>query len=172
MNYGLAIRNLGLLYEQGRGVAKDEAEAARLYRRAMALGDTRAQVRLALLLQDGIGVPRDEQAALKLLQEALAENDSAAPAHLAKLKDRMARAASEARIRSRTGPAAITAEALEGGGLHAGAQALRRHLATNPNDAQAQFGLGALQFVSAVERLSQELYRYGLAPAHSLPLLD
>lgn len=50
---------------------------------------------------------------------------------------------------------------LEGGGIAAGCEALAAHLARNPGDDQARFGLGVLQFLRAVERLGQSLHRHG-----------
>ncbi len=48
------------------------------------------------------------------------------------------------------------------GKLDAGESALRAQLRKVPNDDQARFGLGMLQFLTAVEGLGQGLYRYGL----------
>lgn len=47
------------------------------------------------------------------------------------------------------------------GRLAAGEKALTAHLKQQPDDDEARFGLGAIQFVQAVERLSQSLYEYG-----------
>lgn len=44
----------------------------------------------------------------------------------------------------------------------AGGTALHAHLAKQPTDAQAQFGLGVVEFFSAVETLGQSFHRYGL----------
>jgi hypothetical protein len=51
---------------------------------------------------------------------------------------------------------------LNSGELAQGETALRARLANQADDAQSQFGLGTLQFLQAVEGLSQSLYRYGL----------
>jgi hypothetical protein len=51
---------------------------------------------------------------------------------------------------------------LHSGDLAAGEQALLARLKTNPRDDQARFGLGALQFIQAVEHLGRALHRYGL----------
>lgn len=50
---------------------------------------------------------------------------------------------------------------LHGGGIAAGCEALAAHVARNPGDDQARFGLGLLQFIRAVERLGQSLHRHG-----------
>ncbi len=48
------------------------------------------------------------------------------------------------------------------GKLAEGERALIAHLEKHGTDDQARFGLGALQFMRAVERLGQDLYRHGL----------
>ncbi len=48
------------------------------------------------------------------------------------------------------------------GKLAEGEAALVEQLTERPDDAQAQFGLGAVQFLRGVERLMQSLHRYGL----------
>jgi TPR repeat protein len=42
-----ALRNLGVMYEAGRGVPRDRAKAADLYRRGAAAGDADAAAFLA-----------------------------------------------------------------------------------------------------------------------------
>ena len=51
---------------------------------------------------------------------------------------------------------------LHDGKLAEGEKALLAELGRNSKDDQARFGLGALQFVRAVEHLGQSLHRYGL----------
>ena len=58
--------------------------------------------------------------------------------------------------------------------LAAGAGDLARRVAADPEDMEARFGLGMIQFVDAVEKLCQAQYRYGVQqPDHHilLPLL-
>jgi hypothetical protein len=43
-----------------------------------------------------------------------------------------------------------------------GAIALADRLSEHPDDSEAKFGLGVIQFVGAVERLGQSFFRYGL----------
>ncbi|AGA31072.1 hypothetical protein [Singulisphaera acidiphila] len=50
------------------------------------------------------------------------------------------------------------------GDLAGGQKALDAILKAHPEDAQARFGLGALQFVRAVEHLVQGFYQHGLQP--------
>jgi hypothetical protein len=54
------------------------------------------------------------------------------------------------------------------GELAAGEMALKKHLDAAPQDSQARFGLGTLQFLRGVERLMQSLHRYGLKENRSL----
>jgi len=55
--------NMGLLYENGLGVARDDAEALRWYRRAAEAGDAAAQYNVGLFYAMGRGVaPNDVQA--------------------------------------------------------------------------------------------------------------
>ncbi|HEY9793263.1 MAG TPA: hypothetical protein V6D22_22875 [Candidatus Obscuribacterales bacterium] len=48
------------------------------------------------------------------------------------------------------------------GKMQAGQDALVAQLTRNPKDDQARFGLGMLQFLRAVQHLTQDLYRYGV----------
>ena len=57
------------------------------------------------------------------------------------------------------------------GNLNDGALVLAEHLKTNPDDDQARFGLGTLQFLQAVEQLGQKLYHYGARPQQNSFLL-
>ena len=50
------------------------------------------------------------------------------------------------------------------GDLAGGQEALRTILKAHPDDAQARFGLGTVQFVRSVERLIQGFYKHGLQP--------
>lgn len=57
-----------------------------------------------------------------------------------------------------------------------GSAVLAQRMREHPDDQQARFGLGVLQFVGAVERLGQNFYRYGLQDTSNtigrvLPLL-
>jgi hypothetical protein len=51
---------------------------------------------------------------------------------------------------------------LESGKLKEGVAELSARLDSRPNDDQARFGLGVLQFMQAVEHLGQSIYRYGV----------
>ena len=54
-----AQHNLGFMYENGRGVAQDYAEAMRWYRKAAGQGDADAQFNLGVMYQEGRGVKQD-----------------------------------------------------------------------------------------------------------------
>jgi hypothetical protein len=59
-------------------------------------------------------------------------------------------------------PEPMAAKYLYEGKLAEGEKAIKRHLEAGPDDAQAQFGLGAIQFLRAFEKLGGGLYKYGL----------
>lgn len=54
------------------------------------------------------------------------------------------------------------------GELEKGKLALEGHLKNSPDDDEARFGLGTLQFLQSVERMSQSFYKYGLLNQNSL----
>ncbi len=56
---------LGIMYDEGRGVPPDDAEAVKWYRRAAEQGDAMAQNILGVMYGDGRGVARDDAEALK-----------------------------------------------------------------------------------------------------------
>ncbi len=56
---------LGVMYENGTGVPKDEAEAVRWYRRAADQGNALAQRNLGWMYERGRGVPKDEAEAVR-----------------------------------------------------------------------------------------------------------
>ena len=68
---------LGSCYEYGHGVAKDEAEAVRLYRLGADAGDASAQYNLARCFETAIGVPTPDFAAAFALYTAAAAQDHA-----------------------------------------------------------------------------------------------
>jgi uncharacterized protein len=62
--------NLGLLYENGMGVAADGAKAAYWYEKAAAQNDPVAAAYLAEMHATGLGVPRDDPKALEWYRRA------------------------------------------------------------------------------------------------------
>ncbi len=59
-------------------------------------------------------------------------------------------------------PASMTERFLMEGKLAAGEKALTAMVAEHPNEAEALFGLGTIQFLRATEHLVQSLHRYGM----------
>jgi TPR repeat protein len=57
-----ALCNLGIFYGDGKGVAQDSVEAARLFGLAAAQGDARAQLNLGLFHSEGGRRPRHHRA--------------------------------------------------------------------------------------------------------------
>ncbi|MEH6478397.1 MAG: tetratricopeptide repeat protein, partial [Sneathiella sp.] len=51
--------NLGVLYENGKGVPQDDAEAVKWYRLAAEQGNAYSQHDLGVMYRDGDGVPQD-----------------------------------------------------------------------------------------------------------------
>ena len=62
--------NLGLIYDLGRGVPQDKAEAARWYRMVAEQGDDGGQYHLGCMYYDGDGVPKDDAAAVGWFRKA------------------------------------------------------------------------------------------------------
>jgi TPR repeat protein len=60
------------MYDNGQGVAMDEAEGARLYRQAAERGEAASLYETGLRYRDGRGVPKDEAEAALWLRKALA----------------------------------------------------------------------------------------------------
>jgi TPR repeat protein len=64
------MRNLGLLYENGLGVTKDAAEAARWYQKAADAGDALGMVNLGSMYENGTGVTKDAAEAARWYRKA------------------------------------------------------------------------------------------------------
>ena len=73
---------LGRDYDRGQGVAKDEAEAARLYRKTADQGDADAQTRLGWDYDQGIGVTKDGAEAVRWYLKAAEQGDADAQTSL------------------------------------------------------------------------------------------
>jgi TPR repeat protein len=61
---------LGIMFEYGKGVAQDDAMAARWYEKAAAQQFTEAQYRLAVLYDNGWGMKTDKKKAFRLFEAA------------------------------------------------------------------------------------------------------
>ena len=69
-DYAPAQSNVGMMYAEGIGVAKDEQQAVYWWRKAAKEGDTKAIYNLALMYSDGKGVAKDDQQAAYWYQKA------------------------------------------------------------------------------------------------------
>lgn len=74
---------VGLLFDLGRGVAKDERRAAEWYRRAAEQGHRVAQLTLGTSYDNGIGVSKDERLAYAWLRRAAEQGSDEAQARVA-----------------------------------------------------------------------------------------
>ncbi len=84
----LAQINLGLLYANGRGVARNDGEAVKWFRKSAEQGEAIAQNNLAIMYESGRGVPRDYNEAVKWYRKAAAQGHKGAGATLKRLGER------------------------------------------------------------------------------------
>lgn len=85
LGYGPAQIALGYYYETGGFIAKDEAKALDLYRKAAQTGDPLAAWLAGRLYILGQGVPRDPDAAQKWLKMAASQNNAYGAYYLGRL---------------------------------------------------------------------------------------
>ncbi|HHQ4547446.1 TPA: LysM-like peptidoglycan-binding domain-containing protein, partial [Aeromonas veronii] len=67
--------NLGLMYEQGHGVAQDYKQAVSWYRKAAEQGNASAQYNLGLMYEQGHGVVQDNKEAIAWYRKAAEQGD-------------------------------------------------------------------------------------------------
>ena len=79
--------NLGVLYDNGRGVPQDYAEAMKWYRKAADQGYTSAQYNLGHMYDNGRGVPQDYTEAAKWYRKAADQGDMSAQYNLGRMYD-------------------------------------------------------------------------------------
>src|SRR5438094_5062081 len=72
----MSCNNLGLMYGNGDGVAKDAARAAALYRKACDGGDARGCTNLGVMYANGDGVAKDAAQAVALNRKACDGGDA------------------------------------------------------------------------------------------------
>jgi TPR repeat protein len=77
--------NVGLMYEQGIGIAKDEKEAVVWYRKAAAQGNANAQFNLGVLYENGRGCAVDFAQANQWYRKAAGQGDALAIGNLGML---------------------------------------------------------------------------------------
>jgi uncharacterized protein len=73
---------LGVMYIEGRGVAPDDAEGAKWFRRAAEQGEPMAQFNLGASYAEGAGVPRDDAEAARWFRRAADQGVSLAQLNL------------------------------------------------------------------------------------------
>ena len=61
----MAEANLGFMYQEGRGVPQDDAEAAKWYRKAAERGNAHSQTNLGSMYQEGRGVSQHDAEAAR-----------------------------------------------------------------------------------------------------------
>ena len=81
--------SLGVMYNDGRGVPKDEAEAVKWYRKAADQGYALAQFGLGLMYALGQGVPKDEAEAYKWFLLAGAQGDKGAKEKISEIEGKI-----------------------------------------------------------------------------------
>ena len=81
--------NLGIMYNNGRGVPQDFAEAVKWYRKAAEQGMAEAQVNLGVMYMyyNGHGVPQDLAEAVKWNRKAAEQGDAGAQYNLGVMYD-------------------------------------------------------------------------------------
>ena len=77
-----AQNNLGAMYANGLGVAKDESEAVTWYRKAAEQGHSRAQNYLGWMYANGRGVAKDESEAVKWYRKSAEQGNATAQNNL------------------------------------------------------------------------------------------
>ena len=79
----IAQYNLGIMYENGKGVKENDAEAAKWFRKAAEQGDEHAQYNLGFMYSQGRGLPENDAEAVKWYRKAANQGDAKAQANLA-----------------------------------------------------------------------------------------
>ena len=74
--------NLGVMYDNGDGVLKDDKQAVEFFRKAAEQGDAKAQLKLGFRYADGRGVLKDPKQAVKWYQKAADQDHSLAQNYL------------------------------------------------------------------------------------------
>ena len=80
--HGAAQKDLGTMYQNGRGVEQSFEEAARLFRLAADSGNAPAQCHLGILYQNGQGVEQSFEEAARLYRLAADSGNAAAQCNL------------------------------------------------------------------------------------------
>ena len=94
---------LGLRYDKGKGVAKDQVEAVKWYRKAAEQNYARAQNNLGVCYAEGEGVAKDQVEAVKWFRKAAEQNYAEAQYNLGVCYDQWRRRGEGSRWRRRNG---------------------------------------------------------------------
>jgi TPR repeat protein len=86
--HAVAQYNLGLLYANGQGVPKDDAQARQWYEKAAVQGHADAQVNLGSLYDYGRGVPQDFKMAVRWYRRSAEQGNDLAQRRLGLLYER------------------------------------------------------------------------------------
>ena len=86
-----AQSNLGLMYDNGEGVAEDDAESVKWFRKAADQGHARAQFNLGVMYANGEGVTENNVQADKWWNLAAAQGHATAKANKAIIEKTMTR---------------------------------------------------------------------------------
>jgi TPR repeat protein len=78
--------NLGFMYEQGKGVKQDDAEAVSWYRKSAEQGNAVAQNNLGLMYEQGKGVKQSKATAIEWYEKAALQGDEDAKRNLQRLQ--------------------------------------------------------------------------------------
>lgn len=79
--------NIGVLYDEGAGVARNLATAADWYRKAAAQGFIDAQTNLGIMYYHGLGVEQDHETAAHWFRLAADQGDAEATSYLQRIKN-------------------------------------------------------------------------------------
>ena len=81
--------NLGLHYADGRGVARDDAEAVKWYLKAAEQGNANGQFELGYMYESGRGIAKDEMEAVQWYQKAATQGNTDAMRRLGKMNTKL-----------------------------------------------------------------------------------
>jgi TPR repeat protein len=90
--------DLGDITDQGQGESRDDATAAKFFRRDAERGDAKAQLSIALMLADGTGVAKDPVAAYMFAELAAYRASGKLRESALKLQEHLAGAMNAAEI--------------------------------------------------------------------------
>ena len=88
----IAQKNIGYLYDQGKGVEQDYEEAMKWYQKAADQGNASAQNNIGALYYYGDGVKQDYEEAMKWYQEEIAQGHYTAKGDLARVWGKISQA--------------------------------------------------------------------------------